>query len=130
MKVAKQSVKDQIDKILNEYIDKEEEKIEKITKEVAKDTADELKRTSPRSHNSGKHYADGWRVKNSKPGRRRSIKSVVYNATKPQLTHLLARSHDIANAQGVYGRSTPDPHLDNAEERGNELYLRRLEEEL
>ncbi|MBR3231370.1 MAG: HK97 gp10 family phage protein [Lachnospiraceae bacterium] len=128
--MARQSVKDQIDKILNEYIDKEEEKIEKITKEVAKDTAAELKSTSPRSHNSGKHYADGWRVKNDKTGRRRSIVSVVYNATKPQLTHLLARAHDIANAQGVYGRSTPDPHLDNAEERGNELYLRRLEEEL
>lgn len=129
MKVSK-TVKDQIDKILSDYMDAKEDQIEKITKEVARDTADQLKKTSPRSHRSGKHYAEGWKVKNTKTGRRRTIISVVYNATKPQLTHLLARSHDIANQYGRYGRSKPDPHLENAEEYGNNLYLKRLEDEL
>lgn len=124
------TVRQQIDAILTEYIGKEEEKIEKITREVAQETAQELKKTSPKSKRGGKHYANGWRVKNDKLAGRRSVLSVVYNATKPQLTHLLAYPHDIKNASGTYGRSTPDPHLANAEEHGMEKYLKRLEREL
>lgn len=131
MRVARKSVEDQISKILSDYIDQEEEKITKITKEVARDTAKQLKQTSPKSERGGKHYAAGWKVKNqTASGVRRSILSVVYNATKPQLTHLLAKPHDIVNKYGEYGRSTPDPHLEKAEEYGNELYLSRLEREL
>lgn len=126
------SVEAQIAAILDEYVDKEKDKIEKITKEVAKETAKQLKQTSPRSKNAGKHYADGWRVRNENAGAvRRSIMSVVYNATKPHLTQLLSRAHDVKNQYGgPYKRSTPDPHLDDAERDGNELYLRRLEKEL
>lgn len=131
MRVAPKSVEDQISKILNDYIDQEEEKIEKITKEVAEATVKRLKETSPRSRNSGKHYAAGWRVKDQRASKtRRTIMSVVYNATKPQLTHLLSKPHDIVNQAGEYGRSKPDPHMANAEEYGNELYLHRLESEL
>lgn len=125
------SVQDQIQAILEEYIDKERDKIETITKEVAADVAAELKKTSPKSDRGGKHYRTGWRVKNSKTaGVRRTISSVVYNATKPQLTHLLSKPHDVVNQFGRYGRSTPDPHISDAEARGNELYLKRLEREL
>lgn len=125
------SVEDQIQKILEEYIDTERDKIEQITQDVAQDVANELKKTSPKSAAAGKHYAAGWRVKNGKvAGVRRTITSVVYNATKPNLTHLLSKEHDIKNQFGTYGRSDPDPHIANAEERGNEQYLRRLEREL
>lgn len=125
------SVQDQIHAILEEYIDKECDKIEEITKEVAADVCKELKKTSPKSKQAGKHYRAGWRVKNGKvAGVRRTITSVVYNATKPQLTHLLSKPHDVVNQFGRYGRSTPDPHIANAEARGNELYLKRLEREL
>lgn len=125
------SVQDQIHAILEEYIDKERDKIEEITKEVAADVVKELKKTSPKSKQAGKHYRAGWRVKNGKvAGVRRTIMSVVYNATKPQLTHLLSKEHDIKNQYGVYGRSDPDPHIADAEEHGNELYLKRLEREL
>lgn len=129
--MAAKSVQDQIQKILEEYIDKECDKIEKITKEVAQDVAKDLKSTSPKSDARGKHYANGWKVKSGKvAGVRRTISSVVYNATKPQLTHLLSKEHDIKNQYGTYGRSKPDPHIRDAEERGNELYLKRLEREL
>ena len=125
------SVQDQIQKILEEYIDTERDKIEQITQEVAQDVANELKKTSPKSDRGGKHYRAGWRVQNGKvAGVRRTITSVVYNATKPNLTHLLSKEHDIKNQFGEYGRSKPDPHIANAEERGNELYLQRLEREL
>lgn len=126
------SVEDQIGAILEEYVHEKEKEIEKITKEVGRATVKRLKETSPRSKNAGKHYADGWRME-SQPGSavRRSIMAVVYNATKPHLTQLLTRAHDIKNQHGgPYGRSTPDPHIENAEEYGNELYLHRLEEEL
>lgn len=126
------SVQDQLAAILNEYKQEKEEQINKITKEVAEDVAKELKSTSPRSANRGKHYASGWRVKNQ-PGSvaHRTIISCVYNATKPQLTQLLTRAHDIKNQHGgPYGRSKPDPHIENAEKRGNEKYLHRLETEL
>lgn len=126
------SVQDQIADVLNEYMKEKQEQIEKITKEVADDVVKELKSTSPKSNSAGKHYASGWRVK-SEPSSvvRRMIMSVVYNATKPQLTHLLTRAHDIKNQHGgPYGRSNPDPHLENAEKNGNEKYLHRLETEL
>lgn len=125
-----ESVKDQIAKILTEYVGEEEEKIAKITQEVAKETAEQLRKTSPRSKRAGKHYADGWKVHSPKASTRRSITSIVYNATKPQLTHLLAYPHDVVNQYGEWGRSEPDPHLKDAETFGNDLYLKRLEEEL
>ena len=122
------SVKDQIHAILEEYIEEKSDQIEQITKEVAQETVKELKSTSPKSDRAGKHYRSGWRVKNaSTKGVRRSIKAVVYNATKPQLTHLLAKPHDIKNQYGFYGRSKPDPHLEDAEKNGNDLYLHRLD---
>lgn len=129
--MSRDSVQAQINKILNDYIDQEEDKIEKITKEVAEDVAKQLKQTSPKSHGGGKHYANGWKVKNQPSSKtRHTVMSVVYNATKPQLTHLLAKSHDIVNQYGRYGRSKPDPHIENAEEYGADLYLQRLEREL
>lgn len=131
MKVGRKSVQDQIYDILSEYVAEEEEKIDKITKDVAKATAKKLRETSPKSDRGSKHYANGWRVKSQRATKvTRTIMSVVYNATKPGLTHLLSEAHDIRNQFGEYGRSKPDPHIAKAEEYGNELYLERLEREL
>lgn len=125
------SVQDQINRIVAEYIADEREKIAEIAKETAQDTAKLLKKTSPRSKNHGKHYADGWRVKSEAGSGLKRITALVYNATKPQLTQLLTRSHDIMNQYGgPYGRSKPDPHMEDAEEYGSKLYLERLEREL
>lgn len=124
------SVQEQINAILSEYIETEREKIHEIALECAEETAELLKKTSPRSKNRGKHYASGWKANSSSSAGYRYISSIVYNATKPQLTHLLTRPHDIVNQYGRYGRSTPDPHLEDAEQFGMELYLKRLEREL
>lgn len=124
------SVQEQINAILSEYIETEREKIHEIAQECAEETVKLLKKTSPRSKNRGKHYASGWKVNSSSSAGYRYISSIVYNATKPQLTHLLTRPHDIVNQYGRYGRSTPDPHLEDAEQFGMELYLKRLEREL
>ena len=125
------SVQEQINAILSEYIETEREKIHEIALECAEETAELLRKTSPRSKNRGKHYASGWKVNSSASAGYRYISSIVYNATKPHLTQLLARPHDLRNQHGgPYGRSTPDPHLDDADKFGTELYLKRLEREL
>lgn len=131
MQMASKSVQDQVNAIVAEYIEEEREKIAEIAKKTAEDTADLLKKTSPRSKRHGKHYASGWRVKSEAGSGLKRITALVYNATKPQLTQLLTRKHDIKNQHGgPYGRSTPDPHMEDAEDYGTKLYLERLEREL
>lgn len=124
------SIEDQIAEILEEYLDEGREIIEEVSKDVADRTAKRLKETSPRSKGGGEHYANGWKVSEQKSAGQAVSEAVVYNATKPQLTHLLSRSHVIKNQYGTYGRSTPDPHIDNAEEFGVDLFEKELERKL
>lgn len=51
-----------------------------------------------------KEYKGGWtiRTKRLKFG----FEGVVYNKTKPTLTHLLEKSHIIRNQYGQYGRTS------------------------
>lgn len=124
-------IQDEINEILSEYIDTEREKISQIAEEVADETAKQLRKTSPKGDSRGKHYANGWKVKTEKLTGEMAITAIVYNATKPQLTHLLSKEHDIKNQfGGPYGRSTPDPHIDDAEQFGVELFLKKLRSEL
>ena len=115
----------QLSKILNEYVSEMTEEVSDIIVDVAKDTRKRLKRTSPRSTMAHKHYADGWAVKTSK--RLGGVTdAVVYNKTKPQLTHLLEHGHAKVNG----GRVAAIPHIAPAEEKATEEFLRRIETEL
>ena len=78
-------IADEIAKALSEYSEEVAENLEAIKKEVAKDTVEMLKSTSPRGRR-GK-YAKGWRMKKDGTG------YYVYNATDYRLTHLLERGH-------------------------------------
>ena len=53
-----------------------------------------------------KEYRAGWsiRTKRLKFG----FEGVVFNRTKPSLTHLLEKSHVIQNQYGTYGRTNPE----------------------
>lgn len=124
------SIQEQISDILEEYLDTARETIAEVTESVADQTAKQLRETSPRSSGGGKHYANGWKVTEQKTAGQVVTEAIVYNATKPQLTHLLSKAHDIKNQYGSYGRSTPDPHIDKAEEFGNDLFLKELEQKL
>ena len=129
MRMSK-SIEQQIDAILQEYMTTERDKIRQTTKEAAQATAADLKKTSPRSKQTGKHFASGWSVKDDTRIGYGRINATVYNRTKPQLTHLVARPHDIRNQYGRYGRTSGDPFLDAAERTGIALYLELLEREL
>lgn len=124
------SVRDQLQDILEEYAEEAAETIDDVTKSVAEDTAKYLKRISPRSKDRGKHYASGWTVTSKKLSGVRVSTATVHNKTHYRLTHLLERPHDIRNQYGVYGRSTPQPHIAEAEQYGTDLYIKTLEAKL
>ena len=100
----------QLGQLLNEYSKEVDEVTKEVMKEVADQTADKLRSTSPRR--TGK-YASGWKVKKDKDA------YIVHN-TVYRLTHLLENSHVIRNKKGTYGRSTPQKHIEPAEQWASE----------
>lgn len=112
-------------RILDDYTKEVQEEARKILAQVAKETVQRLKKTSPRNKaTKGDHYANGWKVQKYRNG------MVVYNATKPGLTHLLEEPHPISNQYGSYGVSTPQKHIEPAEKWASEEAIRRIEEVL
>lgn len=120
------SIQAQLDKILSDFVNEEQETIEKCFKKAARDTAKELKQTSPQDKGD---YARSWAVKNIK-GAGKSIELVVYNKEHYQLTHLLEKGHVVRNQFGTYGRVSARPHIKKAEEFGNKLLVAELQERL
>lgn len=124
------SVQDQIKAILEEYGQEVQEVVNKAAVETAKETVKDLKQTSPKSKRAGKHYANNWAMKEKKiPAG--GINTVVYNkAPTYRLTHLLEKGHVVKNQYGTYGRAPAIRHIEPAEERGVENFLRKVESEL
>ena len=116
------NLEEELGRILDEYMDDVEETANKVINQVAKEAAQKLKDTSPRD--TGK-YANGWTVKRGK-----KLDAVVYNATRPGLTHLLEESHPIRNQYGTWGRSTAQPHIAPVREWAEEEVVKRIEEAL
>lgn len=110
----------ELDAILTDYSDDVWEEVQKISKEVADEAAKKLKSSSPKQ--SGQ-YASGWKVKTQKGPRR--ISCVVYNAKKPQLTHLLEWGH-VNAATGR--RVAAESHIEPVEEWANQEFEKRVKE--
>ncbi|WP_144466575.1 HK97 gp10 family phage protein [Bacillus nitratireducens] len=105
----------EITRELQRYTHLVEEDLEVAKEEVSKNLVDELKQESPKK--TGK-YSKGWRKK--KDGNA----VIVYNALKPQLTHLLEKGH--AKAGG--GRVPPAKvHIAPAEEKAINEFVERVE---
>lgn len=116
------NLEEDLGRILDEYMDDVEETASKVINQVAKEAAQKLKDASPKK--TGK-YADGWKVKKGK-----KLNAVVYNATRPGLTHLLEESHPIRNQYGTWGRSIAQPHIAPVREWAEEEVVKRIEEAL
>lgn len=98
----------QVNALLLEYGDAVNEAVQDVLPDVAKETVEMLKATSPSK--SGK-YAQGWaseKWKNSKD----YTGVTVYNKTRGYLTHLLEFGHAKQNG----GRTKASPHIATAEE--------------
>lgn len=107
-KVSITGLADAVAKELADYSQDVADGVKKEVKQVTKEMVQELKRISPR--NSG-DYAAGWREKTEYESDE-DIRMLVYNAKKPQLTHLLEHGH----AKRGGGRVSGKPHISPAEQ--------------
>ncbi|WP_412676091.1 HK97 gp10 family phage protein [Bacillus paramycoides] len=100
---------------LQRYSNLVEEDLEVAKEEVSDNLVQELKQESPKK--TGK-YSKGWRKK--KDGNA----IVVYNALKPQLTHLLEKGHAKAGGGRVPSAKV---HIAPAEEHAINDFVERVE---
>lgn len=105
-----------IEKALQDYSQDVTDAIKKEVVRVGEETAKELKQISPRSKKRGKHYANGWRSKTAYESED-DIRVTVYNASKPQLTHVLEDGHAKVNGGRVAGIPHISVALKHAEEK-------------
>lgn len=115
-----------VEKICRDFTEEEKEKAQKIFKEVADDAAKELRRVSPVSKRSGRHYRTGWAVKRETGAASGNAGYIVYNKLKPGLTFLLEYGHTTSKGTGRGQRK----HIGDVEKKANEELLERLEREL
>lgn len=94
---------------LTEYDQRVADETKRIADEVAKETVDELKKTSPKLTGS---YRKGWRKKQTFANER-TKRNTVYNQTDYQLTHLLEYGHASRNG----GRVKAIQHIAPAEQK-------------
>ena len=110
--------------ILEEYGQAAEQAIREAAPAAAKKARSSLKGASPVGYGS-RHYAQGWAVQSQNA--RDGVRVVVYNKTKPGLTHLLEYGHALRGG----GRSRAVPHIapvnQAAQRQFVEETMRRLE---
>lgn len=108
---------------LTQYGQEVSDKVKKIVDGVAKETVEELKRTSPKR--TGR-YAQEWKQKKlyeNSLSRRRT----VYNESRYRLTHLLENEHKYKETtKMVY----PKKHIAPANEHAVKKLQERIEEAL
>lgn len=120
--MAEISITDQMEKILDEYTKEVKRATNNSFDLVAKQAVQKLKGKTWKKK-VGRNYSAGWRLKRER-GLNGINDVVVYNATYPQLTHLLEYGHDVYNAKGKVGRAEAHPHIGPVEEwASNELPL-------
>lgn len=116
------SIESQISDILMTYSENVKKTVERVGKSVAKDCVADVKARANENFKGEGNYAKGFKAKKLKEG-----SYVVYNATKPGLTHLLENSHVTGRGTGRYaGR----PHIKPAEQKAIREYEEKLREEL
>lgn len=106
---------------LDTYSDEVREQLQEVVPEVMKEAQKRLRSSSPKRTGG---YAKGWKVKTENT--RIGVTSVLYNAEKPGLTHLLENGHPKTGG----GRVEGIPHIKPVEEWATEEALKRLEEAL
>ena len=112
---------------LAEYGDEANEKLETITKTIARETRKEMKATSPvgKMH----RYAAGWSNKAQKTGRF-NLSQVVYNRTDYQLIHLLEKPHDTGGGGHYPHKKDYTGIMKRVEEEYSQKYMDEVVEKL
>lgn len=114
-----------MDKLLTEYGEEITEEVSKQVIDVGKETVAKLKQR-PSETKSNKHYARGWTDDVEITWHGTSL--IVYNKTKPQLTHLLNDGHDYVTRTGERKFEVKgDGHINDAETFANDLLVAKVE---
>lgn len=120
------SISTQIDKLLNDYSQELKDKTNKIFEDEAKESARQLRQTSPQGTGRNKGaYAKSWTVKKQKD-KNGLYTLIVHNKDHYQLTHLLEHGHALP--QG--GRANPRPHIADVEKWARDDVVRKIEEKV
>jgi len=119
-----------IKSILNEYSNDIQDGITEAAFKVVEDGKNKLKVTSPKRVKGGGAYRKGWRV--AKRSGKGYVHATIYNATHPQLTHLLERPHAIRNQYGSWGTYDPQKsgtvHIEPVEKECNQSFRKDVEQ--
>ena len=108
---------------LTQYGQEVSDKVKKIVDGVAKETVEELKRTSPKR--TGR-YAQEWKQKKlyeNSLSRRRT----VYNDRRRNITHLLEKEHDDRTKTKTIYPKASNKHIGPANEHAIEKLQERIE---
>lgn len=122
----------EIEKVIMNALEEYKEEAQKVIAEtlptIGKETAEELKNTSPkRNIKGGGAYAKGWKYQlDTRKRSKNNAAIVVYNKTHYRLTHLLENGH--AKVGG--GRVAPRPHIAKAAQNAEEKAIKRIKEGL
>lgn len=104
----------QMNNILNEYDKEVQETVNSSIDTISRETVQRLKNNSPKRTGV---YARGWTRRKDSGGR--VVSYIVYNSTKPQITHLLENGHLVRNKFGTYGRTNGNGKIREAEQWAN-----------
>lgn len=108
----------EITTLLEEYAIDVQQGLEKEARAVGNIAVRQLKGTSPKRTGA---YAGDWRCEKQNGG------VVVYNRKHYMLTHLLEKSHKIANQFGTYGQwNPPTEHIKPVEENVKKEFIKRI----
>ena len=110
---------------MDEFSKENLEDVQKAVEMAAKQAKRDIVQASPGDGD----YRSGWSVRTKKSSH--GVEAIVFNKTKPGLTHLLEKSHVIRNKFGIYGRTSPGHgqviHIGPAAEKAVEYLLQLLE---
>lgn len=118
-----------MDLTLEDYAKGVDKVLEEASDEAGKQAEDELHRTSPARTGE---YRKSWTYEEKaiRRGKAYRTEMVVYNQKYYRLTHLLEKSHRIANKYGSYGRSVPEPHIAPAQKNAEKTFEKVFKEGL
>ena len=119
-KVKSKDLEIRISDMLEEYGDEIKENLDEITQKLGKLGVKEIKDRAKSTFNNPEEYAAGWKATNEKT--RYGSETIIHNATKPWLPHLLEFGHAKVNGGRVAGR----PHIKPVEE----MLIKKFEEEV
>lgn len=119
----------QMESVIMDALDKYKEGAEEVIAEtlplVGKETADELKRTSPKRTGD---YARSWTYGMRKSrGSKKNNKMIVYNKDHYRIAHLLEKGHAKRNGGRVEAKVHVKPAQDHAEEKAIQRITDKLE---